>query len=394
MRVAVYHDLPPGGALRMLAETLRRLRHHDLHLFEIDRGDGEGDARAALPGCVDSVRRVPHALAGLPGGRLEPATAVAQAVATETRIAAAIDTVRYDVAMVHPSMHLQSPWLLAALQTPSLYFAQEPRRLSFEKGYIAARGGNRRRPSPRRVAAQALERSVRRRDRRAMLAATTVACNSSFTAEAIYRAYGRSALVCHLGVDRALFIPGETPRAVPGYVLVVGALDPVKGHDMVVEALALIPPESRPLLRIAYERAVPGEAERLGSLASQRGVELHLHHRIDDAALVALYRGAAATVCASRLEPFGLTALESLSAGTPVVAIAEGGFRETMRDGEGGVLVAPTAEALAAGIGTVIDTGLCVDPLRIRATVSDFTWDRTAACVDAALLQAASGTRT
>jgi glycosyltransferase involved in cell wall biosynthesis len=373
-----------------MVETLRRLRQHELHLYEIDRGAGDAESRAAGHECVDVVHRVALALHRLPSNGLEPATAVAQAIATEKRIATAIDAAAFDVVLVHPSMHLQAPSLLTALRTPTLFYAHEARRLSYDAGYIAARRRAGRRPTPRRLAASVLERSLRRKDRLAVQAATAIACNSRFTGETIQRVYNRTATVCLPGVDRTVFSPAEAPRAQPPYVLAVGALDPVKGHDMVVEAVAQIPTDIRPKLHVVYERAVPGEAERLTAVASRRGVVLRLHKGVGDPALAALYRSATATVCASRMEPFGLTALESLSTGTPVVAVAEGGFLETVREGEGGVLVEPTAAGVAAGIRRVLLGEVPTDPLRIRATVAEYTWDRTAACLETALTLAAS----
>jgi glycosyltransferase involved in cell wall biosynthesis len=71
-------------------------------------------------------------------------------------------------------------------------------------------------------------------------------------------------------------------------------------------------------------------------------------------------------------EPFGLSVVESLAAGTPVVARSRGSMPELIRHGETGYLVESVAEAVAA-VGTIaeIDRGAC------RADVIDrFTADR------------------
>ena len=54
-------------------------------------------------------------------------------------------------------------------------------------------------------------------------------------------------------------------------------------------------------------------------------------------------------------EDFGLTPVEAMAAGKPVIAVNEGGYRETILDGRTGWLVAPTAEALAGSIAAADD---------------------------------------
>ncbi len=148
-----------------------------------------------------------------------------------------------------------------------------------------------------------------------MASASAVTCNSSFTAESIYRSYGRSATVVRPGVDADLFQRSEALRE--DYVVSVGALDPIKGHATIVEALGLLPSRKRPALHIAFERQMQGFETLLRNLADLLDVKIELHPQLTDAQLARLYAAAQATVCAARLEPFGLTPLESLSCGTP-----------------------------------------------------------------------------
>jgi glycosyltransferase involved in cell wall biosynthesis len=208
-----------------------------------------------------------------------------------------------------------------------------------------------------------------------MDSATAVACNSFFSAESIYRSYGRTATVIYSGVDAAVFQSGPTVRE--HYVVSVGALDPIKGHATIVEALSLLPGEQRPALHIAFERHAPDYEMLLRNLANRLGVRIEFHPQLTDAELARLYASAQATICAARLEPFGLTPLESLSCGTPVVAINEGGFRESVTDGCNGALVAANSAGIAAGITAVLEHRISSDPDKLRATVASFTWERT-----------------
>ena len=104
---------------------------------------------------------------------------------------------------------------------------------------------------------------------------------------------------------------------------------------------------------------------------------------VDDALLPGLYAGAAAFVLPSLYEGFGLTALEALAAGVPVVAADRGALPEVC--GDAALLVDPLdAEAVAAALERVLD-----DPAPWRAAgpprAAPLTWAATAAGVDATM---------
>jgi glycosyltransferase involved in cell wall biosynthesis len=83
-------------------------------------------------------------------------------------------------------------------------------------------------------------------------------------------------------------------------------------------------------------------------------VELQVRRITDDRELVQLYRGARVFVYAAEREPLGLAPLEAMACGTPVVAVAEGGVRETVVDNVTGWLVERDVDAFAACLGTLL----------------------------------------
>lgn len=96
-----------------------------------------------------------------------------------------------------------------------------------------------------------------------------------------------------------------------GYLLAVGALEPRKAPELLVEAFG----QAR-LLGLRLELVLAGQG-RLARRLTRPGVRLL--GRVSDATLDALYRGAAALVSASLLEGYGLSVREALTRGTPAI---------------------------------------------------------------------------
>ena len=363
MRIAVFHNLPPGGAKRAVFELMRiTARVHDYDVFRIDLGAADRwPEQTGQDVTMFAQRVITHRLRGIRSTSHAWRVPTVEAVIRLQRaIARQIDEGHYDLAFVHHDQYLSSPSLLRWLKTPSVYYCQEARRRSFEH---LARASARGRPADAAVAAY--EAVLRRRDLAAARAADHVLCNSVFSAECIARGYGRSARVCRLGFDESVFHPGNAARTdVPGHVVSVGALDPAKGHDLVVRAVALVPEMVRPRLEVVYERGPDEYGRALERLAATSGVRLTLRRSVSDAELAARYASAVCTAAAAHAEPFGLTVLESLGCGTPVVAVEEGGYRETVVGGTNGFLVPRDARAFADAIGRVIAGAL--DPVAVR----------------------------
>ena len=146
------------------------------------------------------------------------------------------------------------------------------------------------------------------------------------------------------GVDHELFRPLTPDQpAQDDYLLFAARLQPLKGADLVVEALGLIDPAVRPRLVIA------GEVSE--DFADYQGVidEIVARHDLADwvsyagarprPEFAALVRGAALMVMPSHSETFGLVALESAASGVPVIASAAGGMVESVAEGRSGHLL-------------------------------------------------------
>lgn len=157
------------------------------------------------------------------------------------------------------------------------------------------------------------------------------------------------------GVDRELFRPlspdeqrwswpAETPQTWPrGYVLVAARLEPLKGPDLAIQALANLDPEIRPHLVVAGDASVAFASyeQELHAMVTEAGLasQVTFIGAQQRPELARLLRGARVVLVPSHSETFGLIALEAAASGTPVIAASAGGLRESVAHGVTGQLM-------------------------------------------------------
>jgi D-inositol-3-phosphate glycosyltransferase len=126
-------------------------------------------------------------------------------------------------------------------------------------------------------------------------------------------------------------------------VLVAARLQPLKGLDLAVAAVAAVPVGLRPALVIAGDASADfdGYVDELRALAERVGLtdQLRLVGPQSRGDLAALFRGARAVLVPSHSETYGLVALEGAASGVPVIAAASGGLREAVVDGVTGLVL-------------------------------------------------------
>jgi glycosyltransferase involved in cell wall biosynthesis len=178
---------------------------------------------------------------------------------------------------------------------------------------------------------------------------------SDYVAERIARYYNRKASVVYPPVDTGFFVPDDS--GAERRALVVSALVPYKRIDLAIEACA----------RAGVPLTVVGDGPELARLRRQAGPAVDFRGWISDEAIRAEYRRAG-VVLLPGVEDFGIVPLEAQACGRPVVALGQGGARETVVDGVTGALVAEaTADAFAAAIRRTLDARLDAGPIRAHA---------------------------
>jgi D-inositol-3-phosphate glycosyltransferase len=192
-------------------------------------------------------------------------------------------------------------------------------------------------------------------------------------------------------LDRFRPIPGTDDRARLGLpphrriVAFVGRIQPLKGPDVLIRALAcgLLEPDVTVVICGGPSGSGLDRPTSLIDLADSLGVSdsvVFLPPRTGDD-LAALYRTADLVAVPSHSESFGLVALEAQACGTPVVAASVGGLVTAVRDGVSGLLIDGHDPFDWA---RVLSSLLAAPRLRHQlsagavAHAAGFSWDRTA----------------
>ena len=181
-----------------------------------------------------------------------------------------------------------------------------------------------------------------------------------------YGASGRKIAVIPCGVDVDLFRPldKEMSRRRLGLqdervVLYVGRLEPLKGVDILLKAVAQLERgESVKTLIVGGDLEEDQEMTRLKSLSHRLGISDRVSFlgSLKQQELPFYYSAADICVVPSYYESFGLVALESMACGTPVIASRVGGLPTIVKDGLNGYLIPwRRPEPFADGMDVLFD---------------------------------------
>jgi glycosyltransferase involved in cell wall biosynthesis len=182
--------------------------------------------------------------------------------------------------------------------------------------------------------------AVRARERAVLAAAAAVVTTSGWTARRLAELYALPAARVHVaepGAEPAQLAPGT---AAGGELLCVAAVTPVKGHDVLLDALASVADlrlRCTCVGSLDRDRAFAGGVRRR---AQRLGDRVRFAGPCTGAALDRAYAGADLLVLPSRAESYGMVVSEALARGIPVIASDVGGVREALDHGPG-LLVAP-----------------------------------------------------
>ncbi len=227
---------------------------------------------------------------------------------------------------------------------------------------------------------------------RVVAAADRIIASSEHERQSLVDLYGarrERVSVVPCGVDLDLFRPvaPDLAKARLGLngevILFVGRMDPIKGLDVLLRAVALL--KERPNLTLVVVGGSGSEEEmrRCQVLVGTLGIEDRVQFRgsVPQEELPTYYSAASVLVIPSHYESFGLAAVEALACGTPVVGSMVGGLSTVIRDGDNGLLV-PWRQPVefAERIERILSDPAVRQRLadRARPSVLRFGWDAVA----------------
>ena len=398
MKIAVYHNLPSGGAKRSLFEMIRRMAdRHQIDIYTLSSAEHDFCDLRPYSQQYSIAPFTPRPLLHRPFGRLNQLIYLSDLMRldrVDRTVAAQIDRAQYDVVFVHHCRYRQSPAVLRYLKTPTVYFCQEPPRWIYDpalsRPYLIP---PHQRPWHVRIdpLPKLYRNTLQRHDKLNAQSSKIILVNSHHSHESVWRTYGIEPVVCYLGVDTEAFRPMACQSEY--MVLSVGALTANKGHDFLLQGISRLPIQSRPPLVIITNQDDPRERRYLEGLAEQLNVRLEIRGivRASDE-LSEWYSRSTVTGYTPVLEPLGLVPLEAAACEASVVGIREGGVRETIVDSVTGLLTERDPESLAEALNDFLSQPDKRAEMgrqgRLRAQ-QHWTWDITAAQAERYLQAAA-----
>ena len=384
MKIAIFHNLPSGGAKRVALEQVQKLHlKHQIDVYSFSSADqGFCDLRPyVLNNFIIELRQLP--LYSTPFGRLNQLQRWRMLNRIEIlskKLALTIDQKKYDIVLAYPCMFTQAPTILKYIHVPSLYYIHEPLRRMYEpeisRPYIHK--SFRKQVDKFDPLKNLYQLKLVSMDRQCTNKATLVVANSKYTAANVMKIYGRHADVLYPGIDIDKFRPVQIKNK-ENFILSVGALGPNKGFDFLITALSKLQADIRPSLYLIGNNYNKDEFDYLLKLAKEHSVDLKIETKITDDQLVRRYNQAKMVVYSPVREPLGLVPLEAQACGTPVIGINEGGIPETIMNQKTGILVERDPELFAQKVKKLLfDTQLADNYGKNgRAhVIQNWTWEK------------------
>ncbi|HVZ67716.1 MAG TPA: glycosyltransferase family 4 protein [Patescibacteria group bacterium] len=320
MKIAFFHELPQGGAriaVNEIAEKLKKKHQVDLYLVD-SAGPSKSERRSFNK--IYFSKFIDKEWTGKDwSSRFYKDTVERiKLYKLHKRIAQKIDKRNYDFVFVNASKYIESPFILRFVKTYTVFYMHDPHfRIIYEPILDIPQNLD----SPRYVYEKINRAILKLLDKQNISNANLLIANSEYTKKTALKSYGKKSVTGYLGVDTNFFKPAFKKRTID--LLYIGSRDVLDGFRLLSDALDLVKSPIR--LKTIFKE----------------------DEWVDRDHIRDLYRRSKMVVCFGINEPFGLIAIEAMASGVPVIALDEGGYRETILNNKTGYLVPRNAQVIA-----------------------------------------------
>lgn len=166
-----------------------------------------------------------------------------------------------------------------------------------------------------------------------------IVVNSQYSHKLVMKAYNKDSIVVYPGIADIYFEKKIKNNHKEHNVISVGAINPLKGFDLLVKAIAAININSRPSLTLVGNGGNQEYILQLYKQARVLGVNLRIKLNLSNSELIEEYDKSLAFLFAPISEPFGLVVLEAMSRGLPIIAYKDGGGYAEILSKNNGLLI-------------------------------------------------------
>lgn len=215
-----------------------------------------------------------------------------------------------------------------------------------------------------RIGLKILVAPLRKWDLRAAQRPDVIIANSTHIQAEIKKHYGRDSVVIFPPVDVKSLIPkGKVARG--GFYVVSGRQTPYKRNDLAIQACS----------KLDKKLVVIGDGPDIPRLKSLAGANVEFVGRVDDTTKIDYFQHARGLIFGGT-DDFGITMVEALAAGCPVIAFDAGGAKDIVDNDKTGILfklqtVRSLGEAIKRAESTQFDTDRLIDSTE-RFSISVF----------------------
>lgn len=352
MKIAVFHELPHGGARRAINTFSYLLKKRNVvHVYLTDEKKEKSEMHIAHKLFIHPFNTKQWKGKNWKTRLYKDTIEIIKLYLLHKKIARIIDRNHYDVIFVSASKYIEAPFILRFLKTPFVFYCSDPSyRIVYEKLFAVSK-----KLDFFRYHYEETNRFIRRiLDRQNVTAAMICFAPSKFIAKKFTKIYKKANNALYYGVDSTFFAPSKRKKDID--IFYMGSYEKMDGLDLLEDSLKLM--KVKPVVR------------RL--LSEEEWIA-------DDRELRELYRRSKIMFCPARNEGLGAGPMEAMSCGVPVVAVDEAGHKETIIDGRTGYLVPRDPKIIAKKL----DMLLTDDKLRItlgqqarKEMATNWSWEK------------------